>query len=199
MVYYEEIDFHGAFIRVAMLELFERLALENKAAMIAKGWKNFDVTEDRKSIEATFGPYIELNVALTKVMILMLDSFVARAKKERTAPMTYTGEYRARLRQGQFVTVLVQAYNAQIFNSFFRKNLCEIDPVDLVADKLKAALETNNSPVIRNYMEIATAKFAAEFPEEMLSKLLLPHMTEHKANIQVRNSCQFVPPSAQSE
>eukprot|EP01022_Parablepharisma_sp_SALTPOND_P003653 TRINITY_DN1149_c0_g1_i1.p1 TRINITY_DN1149_c0_g1~~TRINITY_DN1149_c0_g1_i1.p1 ORF type:complete len:1845 (+),score=209.38 TRINITY_DN1149_c0_g1_i1:7722-13256(+) len=190
MVYYDEIDFYGAFIRVAMFELFEKLITQTKHSLLEAGWGSIDPASEDTGVK--FGKHITVLESLTKIMLTMLNTFATHTKKEKNAPMNYTAEYRLRLRIGQFVCVLIQVLDKQIANNYFRKTLCETDPVNVVVEGLKSALEPNNAPILRNYLEIATVKLAEEFPNEVLEQIIFPAMRSFKMSVQMRASAVFI-------
>lgn len=172
-----------------MLELFTALISNNKEEMLKNGWAEIENKED---YQTKFSKNILVLQSLTKITISLLDTFINHTKSEKNVPMTYTTEYRLRLRIGQFVCLLVQAFDHTIINSKFRENLCEVDPIGLILEKFGDALHVNNAPALRHFMEIATTKFAIEYPDEVLNKLVIPNMINLKSNIQLRNSAVFV-------
>ena len=188
---YEEIDFHGVFIRIVMFELFERLILDAKNKMKTNGWETFNY-ENKEMVESKFGKAITVLESILKMMIGMLDSYTREAKKDKSAPMTYTFEYRERFRIGQFVYILVQALDNRIFNLYLRKNLCESDPVQITIEALKEALKPNNVPILRHYIELTTIKLAEQFPDEVLKEIILPSLNDLTNQIQLRSAAVFM-------
>jgi len=191
VIYYDEIDFYGAFTRVVMFEMFEKIIFQTKQNMIKDGWTEFAPETEKANVETRFGKYLGIMESLTKILLSMLSTFAINTKKERVAPMTYTTEYRLRLRIGQFACVLVQVFDPKIANGYFRKILCESDPVLLLIDAFKDALELNNAPILRNYVESALVKLAEQFPSEVLENLIFPAMCNFKSNVQMRTTAAF--------
>jgi len=192
-VYYEEIDSYSAFIRISLLELFDTLIVRTKKAMIEDGWKEFDVVSTSKeSVNEKFKKYVVVIESLAKIMINIINIFVTQCKEQKRTPMTYSSEYRKRLSIGQYTSILIKVFDQKIFTEYFRKTLCEVDPVQLIIGELKSVLDCPNVPILRNYFEVSAVKLALEFPKEVLTLLVIPSMCNTAAPVQIRSSVVFI-------
>eukprot|EP00826_Nyctotherus_ovalis_P025303 TRINITY_DN19603_c0_g1_i1.p1 TRINITY_DN19603_c0_g1~~TRINITY_DN19603_c0_g1_i1.p1 ORF type:complete len:275 (-),score=69.54 TRINITY_DN19603_c0_g1_i1:61-885(-) len=191
-VCYEEIDSYGAFVRVSMLELFDVLTEKIKEALLEHGWQEVEGGALKGQLDEKFGKYIVAIEGLVKVVLNIVNAFTTLSKEQTRTPMTYSYEYRKRLCMGQSACMLIKMFDHRIFTKHFRKTLCEVDPVQLVADELKAALNCSNVPILRNYFEVCVVKLATEFPEEVVKSLVLPMMCDVSLSIQIRSSAVFI-------
>ena len=155
----EFVSYHGAYVRTMTLMIVEGI-IKSHLSAVKQGANSHEV-------EAT------ANCLETLLRELMISNFNNKIMSRAEQP--YSEGHRMRVRTWQFLLVMLQLLDPEVYTPAYREYRTEkvgYDIVKEIQENLWNVISLNHVPTIRQYLEIFTIKFILKFPDDTITDTL---------------------------